>query len=172
MAYPVIGRAHMMVNHPCTWVPGRRILGGKVLIQRAAQEHIQDLKPPADAEYRLVLLPGHVKYPLLQFIPGMVYPAAECVRLLPIQVRIHILPPCKQEPGTDIIDLFQILSFAPERDHERDSSCPAYSFHISRHHPDAVLFLIKQRHYPDYWFHTYALAFRQLCAGACPRAVL
>ena len=75
------------------------MLGGQVLIQGAAGVCVQKLQAAADAQHRLVQPEGGIQQNSLHPVPDGAEGTAGGLLFLPVQGRVHILPPGSSRPS-------------------------------------------------------------------------
>ena len=98
------------------------MLRGQVLVEGAAQSHIQELEAPADAQDGLVLLQSPVQEFPLQGIPGGAQLATGGLQGLSVQLRSDILPASEEKAVTEIRELGDVRSVRRQRQDDRNGT--------------------------------------------------
>ena len=130
------------------------LLGGQVLIQRAAHEGIDELHAPADAQNGLAALAEQGEQRALQRVPPGTGRRAERLRGLPVQGRVHVVAAGEQQSVAQAEDLPGVVLIRLQRHCQRQRACRAQAVQITGQHPDALQTVVpKGRDGNDGLFH-------------------
>ena len=125
-------------------------LGGNVLPERPAPGNIEQLDSPADAKRRNILPVAPFENHHLQAVPSVTERFIFRNRFFSIKSRIDIMAAGEEITINHTADMGKALLIQIGREHERDGTRFLKALKIARNHPEAVFFIIIQRHHSDH----------------------
>ena len=124
----------------------RGVLGGQVLVQRAAQVDVQKLDAPANAQHWLVLFQGQRQQLCLHGVTRGAGLTAGGRRGRAVQGRGDILAAGQQKSAAGVGQLAQSGVIVGQRQHNGQAARLLHAPHITGQHPVTLPLGIHQRH--------------------------
>ena len=142
----VVGRLLMMFH-------GAGVLGGEILIERAAQQRVEQLMAAADAQHRLVIAQRKLQHQPLHPVAGLGAVAADGQLFLAIDGRRNVVAAGEQEAVAGGTQLFQVGRILRQRKHDGNAARLCDAVHVAGQHPEALQPVVYQWNQTDQRFH-------------------